>query len=99
MEKYVEKWDWRKGVETNYKRWTECVKSAVMLDWTKTKYVDTFLGLAQWCTLSPNTRNVCTIFFLFSLDSCQILSPSETGFIISAHRLTKIILSTLIDTL
>ena len=31
-----------------------------------------------------------------SLHSCQILSPSETGFLVSAHRLTKIILLTLI---
>ena len=34
-----------------------------------------------------------------SLHSGQILSPSETGFIVSAHRLTKIILLTLIATL
>ena len=35
----------------------------------------------------------------FSLQSRQILSPSETGFIVSAHRLTKIALLTLIATL
>ena len=34
-----------------------------------------------------------------SLHSCQILSSSETGFIVSAHRLTKITLLTLIATL
>ena len=34
-----------------------------------------------------------------SLHSCQVLSPSETGFIVSAHRLTKITLLTLIATL
>ena len=34
-----------------------------------------------------------------SLHSCQILSPSETGFIVSAHRLTRIILLTLTATL
>ena len=44
MEKYVRNWDGRKGVEISYKKWMECVKSAVMLDcdWTTTKYVDTF---------------------------------------------------------
>ena len=31
--------------------------------------------------------------------SCQILSPSETGFIVSAHRLPNITLLTLIATL
>ena len=30
-----------------------------------------------------------------STASCQILSPSETGFIVSAHRLTNITLLTL----
>ena len=33
-----------------------------------------------------------------SLHSCQNLSPSETGFIVSAHRLTNITLLTLIAT-
>ena len=42
-----------------------------------------------------------TIYCIYtiSLHRCQILSPSETGFIVSAHRLTKIILLTLIATL
>ena len=34
-----------------------------------------------------------------SLHSCQILSPSETDFIVSAHRMTKITLLTPIATL
>ena len=34
-----------------------------------------------------------------ALHSCQILSPSETGFIVSAHRLANITLLTLIATL
>ena len=34
-----------------------------------------------------------------SFHSCLILSPSETGFIVSAHRLTNITLLTLIATL
>ena len=33
------------------------------------------------------------------LHSCQFLSPSDTGFIVSAHRLTNITLLTLIATL
>ena len=38
-------------------------------------------------------------YIIYSLHSCQILSPSETGFIVSAHRLTNITLLTLIATL
>ena len=40
-----------------------------------------------------------SVFSFIIILSCQILSPSETGFIVSAHRLTKIILMTLIATL
>ena len=43
--------------------------------------------------------NIHLIKGYISLHSCQILSPSETGFIVSADRLTKIILLTLIATL
>ena len=46
-----------------------------------------------------NIRKIHLIKGYISLYSCQILSPSETGFIVSATRLTKIILLTLIATL
>ena len=36
---------------------------------------------------------------IISFHSCQILSPSETGFIVPAHRLPNITLLTLIATL
>ena len=48
---------------------------------------------------SYSTYKIHLIQGYISLHSCQILSPSETGFIVSAHRLTKIILLTLIATL
>ena len=38
-------------------------------------------------------------YIYISFHSCQILSPSETGFIFSAHRLPNITLLTLIATL
>ena len=41
----------------------------------------------------------CMLHIYISLHSCQISSPSETGLIVSAHRLTKITLLTLIATL
>ena len=43
-----------------------------------------------------STYRIHLIKGYISLNSCQILSPSETGFIVSAHRLTKITLLTLI---
>ena len=46
-----------------------------------------------------STYKIHLIKGYISLHSCQILSPSETDFIVSAHRLTKIILLTLIATL
>ena len=47
-----------------------------------------------------STYRIHLIKVYISLHSCQILSPSETGFfIVSAHRLTKITLLTLIATL
>ena len=46
-----------------------------------------------------STYKIHLIKGYISLHSCQILSPSETGFIVSAHRLTKITLLTLIATL
>ena len=46
-----------------------------------------------------STHKIHLIKGYISLHSCQILSPSETGFIVSAHRLTKIALLTLIATL
>ena len=45
-----------------------------------------------------STYKIHLIKGYISLHSCQILSPSETGFKVSAHRLTKIILLTLIAT-
>ena len=46
-----------------------------------------------------STYKIHLIKGYISLHSCQILSPSETGFIVSARRLTKITLLTLIATL
>ena len=46
-----------------------------------------------------STYKIHLIKRYISLHSCQISSPSETGFIVSAHRLTKITLLTLIATL
>ena len=46
-----------------------------------------------------STYRIHLINGYISLHSCQILSPSETGFIVSEHRLTKITLLTLIATL
>ena len=46
-----------------------------------------------------STYKIYLIKGYISLHSCQILSPSETGFIVSAHRLTTITLLTLIATL
>ena len=46
-----------------------------------------------------STYRIQLINGYISLHSCQILPPSETGFIVSAHRLTNITLLTLIATL
>ena len=46
-----------------------------------------------------STYRIHLINGCISFHSCQILSPSETGFIVSAHRLTNITLLTLIATL
>ena len=46
-----------------------------------------------------STYRIHTINGYISLLSCQILSPSKTGFTVSAHRLTNITLLTLIATL
>ena len=46
-----------------------------------------------------STYRIHLINGYISLHSCQILAPSETGFIVSAHRLTNITLLTLIATL
>ena len=64
-------------MEIKYKKWTECVKSAVILDWTTTKYVDTFLGLAPWYTLSPNTLNVHTIEMITQSDEQEGVTTIE----------------------
>ena len=50
--------------------------------------------LTGYSTFRVHLINGCISFY-----SCQILSPSETGFIVSAHRLTNITLLTLIATL
>ena len=52
--------------------------------------------------LSPDIRQDYRIHLIkrcISLHSCQILSPSKTGYIFSAHRLTNTILLTLMATL
>ena len=53
--------------------------------------------------LTPLTGySTCKIHLIkgyISLHSCRILSPSETGFIVCAHRLPNITLLTLIATL
>ena len=46
-----------------------------------------------------STYRIHLINGCISFHSCQILSPSETGFIVSVHRLTNITLLTLIATL
>ena len=46
-----------------------------------------------------STYRIHLINGYISLHSCQILSPSETAFIVSAQRLTNITLLTLIATL
>ena len=46
-----------------------------------------------------NIRKIHLIKGYISLHSCQIMSPSETGFIVSAHRLPNITLLTLLATL
>ena len=46
-----------------------------------------------------STYKIHLINGCISFHSCQILSPSETGFIVSAHRLPNITLLTLIATL
>ena len=48
---------------------------------------------------SYSTYRIHLINGYISLHSCQILSPSQTGLIVSAHRLTNITLLTLIATL
>ena len=39
------------------------------------------------------------VYICISFHSCQILSPSETGFVVPAHRLLNITLLTLVATL
>ena len=43
------------------------------------------------------TYRIHLINRFISFNSCQILSPSKTGFIVSAHRLTKITLLILVQ--
>ena len=50
------------------------------------------------CLTGHSTYRIHLINGYISLHSCQNWSPSETGFIFSAHRLTNINLLTLIAT-
>ena len=53
------------------KNMTECARSAVMLDGLLSKYVDTLQGVAQGCTLSPNTFKVYTSDMIVAVEAAK----------------------------
>ena len=58
-----------------------------------------YVYIFTYCLAGYSIYGIHVIKRCIPFRSCQVLSPSETGFIVSAHRLPNITLLTLIATL
>ena len=68
----VGNWDQTKDVEKE-ENITGCLRSAVMLDGETSNYVDIVQGVAQGCTLSPNS------FKVFINDIIDVFEAAKQG--------------------